>query len=127
MSIDIDAYAYNLKEIKDKIFEVLKVEQTENNSNLVDTIFEKFGYITQDRQEFIIICNEFYDEGNPYYNICKVLCGAFGKSENKVDLFGEAFCRFKGGPERKKIPTYANAYDIADEMNLEYCEDDDDE
>ena len=125
MSIDIDLYAYDYKQLVSKIVEHLKLVGTEDDLKIIQNILERFGYITLDNKEYIILNNEWYENGNPYYNICSVICSAFRKSESKVDLFGNVFCTFRDVVERKTLNNYADKYDVADELGIELFEEDD--
>ena len=101
MSVDIDLYAYDYKQLVSKIVEHLKLGGTKKDLDLIQNILERFGYITKDNEEYIILNNEWYEDGNPYFNICTVICSAFGKSEDKIDLFGNVFCTFTDVVKRK--------------------------
>lgn len=127
MSIDIDLYAYDYKELLSKIVEHLKLNGTEEELQKIENILERFGYITKDKEEYIILNNEWYEDGNPYFNVCDVICSAFEKSERNEDLFGNVFCSFRGGAERKTLNNYADKYDVADELNIELMFDKEDE
>lgn len=126
MSIDIDLYAYDYKQLVSKIVEHLKLDGSEKDLEMIQNILEKFGYITKDKEEYIILNNEWYEDGNPYFNICYVICSAFGKSEDEVDLFGQVFLDFRGnGAKYKYLINYVDKYDIADELNIELIVDED--
>lgn len=127
MSIDIDLYAYDYKQLTTKIVEHLKLDGTGKDFKIIQNILEKFWYITQDNEEYIILNNEWYEDGNPYFNICSVICSAFGKSEDKVDLFGNVFCTIKDVVKRKTLHNYVDKYDVADELNIELIFDEEDE
>lgn len=126
MSVDIDLYAYDYKQLMTKIIEHLKLDGTGKDLKIIQNILEKFGYITQDNEEYIILNNEWYEDGNPYFNICFVICSAFGKSEDKVDLFGNVFCTIKDVVKRKTLHNYVDKYDVADELNIELIFDEED-
>ena len=123
MSIDIDLYAYDYKQLVSKIVEHLKLDGTEKDLELIQNILERFGYITLDNKEYIILNNEWYEEGNPYFNICTVICSAFGKSEDKVDLFGNVFCTFKDVVKRKTLHNYVDKYETADDLGIDLIQD----
>ena len=128
MSVDIDLYAYDYKELVSKIVERLKLDGSEKDLEMIQNILEKFGYITKDKEEYIILNNEWYEDGNPYFNICYVICSAFGKSEDEVDLFGRVFLDFGGnGAKYKYLINYVDKYDVADELNIELISDEEDE
>ena len=55
MSIDIDLYAYDYKQLVSKIVEHLKLDGSEKDLKLIQNILERFGYITLDNEEYIII------------------------------------------------------------------------
>ena len=128
MSIDIDLYAYDYKELVSKIVKQLKLDGAEEELQKIEVILERFGYITKDKQEYIILNNEYYEDGNPYFNICYVICSAFGKSESNEDLFGQVFLNFRGnGLERENLINYVDKYDVADELNIDLVLDEEDE
>ena len=82
----------------------------------------------QMNQQYIILNNEYYEDGNPYFNICYVICSAFGKSESNEDLFGQVFLNFRGnGLERENLINYVDKYDVADELNIDLVLDEEDE
>ena len=125
MSIDIDLYAYDYKELVSKIVEHLKLDGSKKTVETIQKILERFGYITIDNTEYIILNNEWYEDGNPYFNICDVICSAFGKSEDKVDLFGNVFCSFRDVVKRKTLHNYVNKYDVAEDLGINLFEEDD--
>lgn len=128
MSIDIDLYAYDYNQLVSKIVEHLKLDGTEEELQKIEKILERFGYITRDKQEYIILNNEYYEDGNPYFNICDVICSAFGKSESNEDLFGQVFLNFReNGAKYKYLINYVDKYDVADELNIELISDEEDE
>lgn len=123
MSIDIDLYAYNYKQLVSKIVEHLKLDGTEEELQKIEKILERFGYITNDKKEYIILNNEYYEDGNPYFNICDVICSAFGKSEDEVDLFGNVFCSIKDVVKRKTLHNYVDKYETANDLGIDLIED----
>lgn len=127
MSIDIDLYAYDYKQLVSKIVEHLKLDGSEKDLKLIQNILERFGYITNDKKEYIILNNEYYEDGNPYFNICDVICSAFGKSESNEDLFGNVFCTFRDVVPRKTLHNYVDKYDVADELNIDLFIDEEDD
>ena len=123
MSIDIDLYAYDYKQLVSKIVEHLKLDGSEKDLKLIQNILERFGYITLDNEEYIILNNEWYEDGNPYFNICDVICSAFGKSEYEVDLFGNVFCSVKDVVKRKTLHNYVDKYETANDLGIDLIED----
>ena len=123
MSIDIDLYAYDYKELVSKIVEHLKLNGTEEELQKIENILERFGYITKDKEEYIILNNEWYEDGNPYFNVCYVICSAFGKSESNEDLFGNVFCSFKDVVKRKTLHNYVDKYETANDLGIDLIED----
>lgn len=123
MSIDIDLYAYDYKQLVSKIVEHLKLDGTEEELQKIEKILERFGYITNDKKEYIILNNEYYEDGNPYFNICDVICSAFGESEDEVDLFGNVFCSIKDVVKRKTLHNYVDKYETANDLGVDLIED----
>ena len=119
MSIDIDLYAYDYKQLVSKIVEHLKLDGSEKDLKLIQNILERFGYITLDNEEYIILNNEWYEDGNPYLNICTVICSAFGKPEDEVDLFGNVFCSIKDVVKRKTLHNYVDKYETANDLGID--------
>ena len=62
MSVDIDLYAYDYKQLVSKIVEHLKLGGTKKDLDLIQNILERFGYITKDNdadsEEDYITCGD---------------------------------------------------------------------
>lgn len=118
----VDMVKVDIEPFKDCIIKKLKVEDTKENRDLIQKVLDKFGY-THDGT-YIILNNEFDEEGNPYDNVSTVLASAFGQSEYEIDLFN---CFYDKKVKHDYLINYADKYEIADELGIELIEDEDDD
>ena len=114
----VDMIKVDIEPFKDCIIKKLKVENTKENRDLIQRVLDKFGYTHEGA--YIILNNEFTEDWNPYFNICTVLASAFGQSESKIDLFD---CFYDKKVKHDYLKSYADKYEVADELGIELIED----
>jgi hypothetical protein len=125
MSVDIDLNIYNYERLKKRIISTYNLKP--EDERLLESILSKFGVVVGDR--YIILDNELYEDGNPYYNVSFAIEKAF-KLGDDADVFGRCFCPYDliGDNDYKQCGiNYAEVYDVLYELGIEYDDDYDDE
>lgn len=117
MGICIDIKKVKLEPLKDCIIEKLKVENSELNREKIQTILNEFGETFNDT--YIILNNEYYEDGNPYYNVLDVVAWAFGQDAEKVYLFD---CFFDKRVKMLEGISYGEKYEMAEKLGIEPVE-----
>ena len=110
MSISVDVYIYN----KDLLLSSLK-DWGADDKELTIKILDKCGYFTGD--SYVILNNELYEDGNPFYKIADLFDSAF-KGKNSFDIFLA---------QRSDGINYVEIGDIAEELGIELIDEDDQE
>lgn len=125
MGRSVDLYFYNYKRLKNKIMETYNLSPTDEK--LLEDILLGFGTVINDR--YIILCNEFWEDGNPYFNVATAIERAFKLGED-ADVFGECFIVYglhRDDDYKQDGINYAELYDVLDSLGIEYDDDDDDD
>lgn len=103
-------YSYNKKYLKQDIFTKCKIEHSEKNEKILDFILDNFGSTINDK--YIILNNEFWEEGNCYYNIFNVI--------NKVFNVGNSFDCFLYNKSKEMLISYTEEYDVLKEIETNF-------
>lgn len=109
MGVNIDIHIYDKKEL----VEGLK-NWGANNEQLLNKILDACGKFTT--IEYIVLHNEYYSDGNPYFNLSSLLDSAF----NKKDSFDVLCCKVKS----KRGVNFVDEYEVAEELGFEINEED---
>lgn len=109
MGIDIDVYKYKFKELKKSFMELPGV----NDEDLLTKIMLEFGEVIGDY--YIILDNEYYEDGNCFYNLPNMIDKVFN-TENSFDVLLK---------QRKSLLSYKGLIDAYENLGLEEPEDED--
>jgi hypothetical protein len=103
MGVSIDLYKYNYPALVESL---MKIEGV-NDKQKLEKILSKCGEIFGDT--YLILNNEYYEDGNPYYGVASLIDSAFG-IEDSFDVFLE---------DRQHAIDYISPEDIAGEVGFE--------
>ena len=117
MSVDIELYIYNYKKLKNNIIKTFNLK----DEKLLEDILLSFGTVVDNR--YVILCNEFYGDGNPYYNVSHAIELAFNIDENEVF---DCFCLdpdneyYEDDDYKQEGISYAEEYEVLSSLGIEY-------
>ena len=103
MGIDIDVYKYNLKKLKKSFMELPEV----NDEDLLTKIMLEFGEVIGD--SYIILDNEYYEDGNCFYNLSSMIDQVFETKDSFNVLLDQ----------RESVLSYKELYDAYNNLGLE--------
>lgn len=105
MSIDLNIYD------KQELLENLE-KWGADNKELLMKILEACGTFIADK--YVLLNNEYYGDGSPYYNVATLVDSAFKK--------GNSFNVFCGGTKSEEGINYVEAHEVADALGFEIDE-----
>ena len=103
MGYDIEVYKYNLKELKKSFMELPEI----NDEDLLTKIMLEFGEVIGDY--YIILDNEYYEDGNCFYNLSSMIDKVFN-TEDSFDVLLK---------QREFLLSHKELYDAYDNLGLE--------
>lgn len=103
MGMDIDVYKYKFKELKKSFMELPGV----NDEDLLTKIMLEFGEVIGDY--YIILDNDYYEEGNCFYNLPNMIDKVFN-TEDSFDVLLK---------QRKSLLSYKGLIDAYENLGLE--------
>lgn len=116
MGIDIDLRKCNFKELKNAYMEKFPQIQDED---LLEKVLLEFGTVIG--EDYVILCNEYYEDGNCFYNVSHVLEKVF-KLPDDSDTFSILL------DKSKEILSYKEEYEAYENLGMDpYEEDEEDE
>lgn len=116
MGIDIDLCKCNFKELKKAYMEKFPQIQDED---LLEKVLLEFGTVIG--EDYVILCNEYYEDGNCFYNVSPVLEKVF-KLPDDSDAFDILLAK------RKEILSHKEEYEAYENLGIDpYEEDEEDE
>ena len=107
MGYDIEVYKYNLKKLKKSFMELPEV----NDEDLLTKIMLEFGEVIGD--SYIILDNEYYEDGNCFYNLPNMIDKVFN-TENSFDVLLK---------QREFLLSHKELIDAYENLGLEEPED----
>lgn len=114
MGICVDLYKYDKQKLINEILRVGKIEEKEENLILINFILDCFGDTIGEK--YILLNNEFWQNGNCYYNISTVFEKVFNIPDEN-DFFGNVFCY----PEyQEEMICYKEEYDVLEEIEEKF-------
>ena len=114
MSVCVDLIKVDVEPLKDCMLEKLKVENNKENRDLIQKILEKFGTIIDSK--YLIVNDEYTEDYNCYYNVCRVIASAFNQNEDDVDLFD---CFYDNKVNHEWLISHADTWEIASDLNID--------
>lgn len=103
MGYNIEVYKYNLKKLKKSFMELPEV----NDEDLLTKIMLEFGEVIGD--SYIILDNEYYEDGNCFYNLPNMIDKVFN-TEYSFDVLLK---------QRELLLSHKELYDAYENLGLE--------